>query len=34
VAAKDPWVSSYRVMYPTIVPADPLVDDLIACALP
>jgi serine/threonine protein kinase/tetratricopeptide (TPR) repeat protein len=34
LAAKDPWVNSYRVMYPTIVPADPLVDDLIACALP
>jgi Flp pilus assembly protein TadD len=34
LTAKDPWVSPHRVMCPAIVPADPLVDDLLASALP
>jgi Flp pilus assembly protein TadD len=34
LTAKDPWVSPHRVMCPAIVPADPLVDDLLAGALP
>jgi serine/threonine-protein kinase len=34
LAAKDPWVSPHRLMCPSIVPADPLVDDLLASAFP
>ena len=34
LAAKDPWFSSYRVFSPAIVPADPLVDDLVAGVFP
>jgi TolB-like protein/tetratricopeptide (TPR) repeat protein len=34
LTAKDPWVSPHRVMCPAIVPADPLVDELLAGALP
>ncbi|MEN8165313.1 MAG: protein kinase, partial [Acidobacteriota bacterium] len=32
--AKDPWVVPHRTMSPAIVPADPLVDDLLPGALP
>ena len=34
LTAKDPWISPHRVICPAIVPADPLVDDLLASALP
>jgi len=33
-AAKDPWFSPHRVFSPAIVPADPLVDDLVASIFP
>jgi len=29
LAAKDPWFSTHRVFSPTLVPPDPLVDDLV-----
>jgi hypothetical protein len=34
LVANDPWVSSHRLMCPAIVPAEPLVDDLLSTALP
>jgi serine/threonine-protein kinase len=34
LVAKDPWVSGHRLISPTIVPADPRVDELIAGVLP
>ncbi len=34
LTAKDPWVIPHRVMCPAIVPANPLVDDLVAGDLP
>ena len=34
LAVNDPWVSPHRLMCPAIVPADPLVDELLAAALP
>ena len=34
LAAKDPWFCPHRVMSPVIVPADPLVDDLVASVFP
>jgi len=32
LAAKDPWVIPHRMICPAVVPADPLVDDLLASA--
>jgi hypothetical protein len=34
LTAKDPWVIPHGVMCPAIVPANPLVDDLVAGDLP
>jgi len=34
LAVKDPWFSPHRVFSPAIVPADPLVDDLVAGVFP
>ncbi|MHC4922449.1 MAG: hypothetical protein ACYTKC_23070, partial [Planctomycetota bacterium] len=34
LAANDPWATTHRALSPILVPADPLVDDLLAGVLP